>query len=169
MRLLYFLFFLFLTYDCNSQIDTEFWFVAPEVNQDHGDRPIYLKFATYSNSSTIVVSQPANDNFQPIEFQMDANDSYVLDVTAFIDNIENKPSNTVLDYGIKIVSSSESMVYYEVSPGCNCNPDIFALKGKNALGDFLLRHTNLLIIPGRVILLVLILLQLKMILRLILF
>ena len=136
MRLLYFLFFLFLTYDCNSQIDTEFWFVAPEVNQDHGDRPIYLKFATYSNSSTIVVSQPANDNFQPIEFQMDANDSYVLDVTAFIDNIENKPSNTVLDYGIKIVSSSEIMVYYEVSPGCNCNPDIFALKGKNALGDF---------------------------------
>ena len=107
MRLLYFLFFLILTYNCNSQIDTEFWFVAPEVNQNHGDRPIYLKFATYSNSSTIVVSQPANDNFQPIEFQMDANDSYVLDVTAFIDNIENKPSNTVLDYGIKIVSSSK--------------------------------------------------------------
>ena len=127
---------MFLTYDCNSQIDTEFWFVAPEVNLNHGDRPIYLKFATYSNSSTIVVSQPANDNFQPIEFQMDANDSYVLDVTAFIDNIENKPSNTVLDYGIKIVSSSEIMVYYEVSPGCNCNPDIFALKGKNALGNF---------------------------------
>lgn len=136
MRFLYFLFFLFLTYNCNSQIDTEFWFVAPEVNQNHGDRPIYLKFATYSNSSTIVVSQPANDNFLPIEFQMNANDSYVLDVTAFIDNIENKPSNTVLDYGIKIVSSSEIMVYYEVSPDCNCNPDIFALKGKNALGNF---------------------------------
>ncbi|MDG1014035.1 MAG: gliding motility-associated C-terminal domain-containing protein [Flavobacteriaceae bacterium] len=134
--LLYFLFFFIITNNCNSQIDTEFWFVAPEVNQNHGDRPIYLKFATYSNSSTIIVSQPANDNFQPIEFQMEANDSYVLDVTDFIDVIENKPSHVVLDYGIKIVSTSEIMVYYEVSPGCNCNPDIFALKGKNALGNF---------------------------------
>ncbi len=64
-----------------------------------------------------------------------ANDSYVLDLTAFIDIIENKPSKTVLDYGIKIVSTSEIMVYYEVSPSCNCNPDIFALKGSNALGN----------------------------------
>ena len=88
-----FLFFFLIINYCNSQIDTEFWFVAPEVNQNHGDRPIYLKFATYSNSSTIVVSQPANDNFQPITFQMEANDSYVLDITAFIDIIENKPSN----------------------------------------------------------------------------
>ena len=136
MRLFLCFSFFFIFNICNSQIDTEFWFVAPEVNQNHGDRPIYLKFATYSDSSTIVVSQPANDNFQPIEFQMEANDSYVLDVTAFIDVIENKPSKTVLDYGIKIVSTSEIMVYYEVSPGCNCNPDIFALKGKNALGNF---------------------------------
>lgn len=133
---LYFSFFFLITNNCNSQIDTEFWFVAPEVNQNHGDRPIYLKFATYSNSSTIVVSQPANDNFQPITFQMEANDSYVLDITAFIDIIENKPSKSVLDYGIKIVSTSEIMVYYEVSPGCNCNPDIFALKGRNSLGNF---------------------------------
>ena len=120
--------------NCQAQIDTEFWFVAPEVNQNHGDRPIYLKFATYSNPSTIVVSQPANAGFEPIEFQMLSNDSHELDLTAFIDIIENKPSMTVLNYGIKIVSTSEIMVYYEVSPGCNCNPGIFSLKGKNALG-----------------------------------
>ncbi len=120
--------------NCQAQIDTEFWFVAPEVNQNHGDRPIYLKFATYSNPSTIIVSQPANPDFEPIQFQMLPNDSYELNLTSFIDIIENKPSKTVLNYGIKIVSTSEIMVYYEVSPGCDCNPDIFSLKGNNALG-----------------------------------
>ena len=50
--------------------------------------------------------------------------------------ISNEQIKTVLDYGIKIVSTSEIMVYYEVSPGCNCNPDIFALKGRNSLGNF---------------------------------
>ena len=35
-------------WSAQSQIDREFWFVAPEANQNHGDRPIYLKFATYS-------------------------------------------------------------------------------------------------------------------------
>jgi len=137
MRKLFFIvfFFLLISNNCHAQIDTEFWFVAPEVNQNHGDRPIYLKFATYNDPTTIVVSQPANANFTPIEFQILANDSYVLDVTAFIDIIENKPSKTVLNYGIKIVSTSDIMVYYEVSPDCNCNPDIFALKGSNALGN----------------------------------
>ena len=26
----------------HAQVDTEFWFVAPEVSSGHGDRPIYL-------------------------------------------------------------------------------------------------------------------------------
>lgn len=121
---------------CHAQIDNEFWFVAPEVGQGHGDRPIFLKFATYGESSNIMVTQPANSSFDPIEFQMEPNDSYVLDLTNLIDIIENKPSHTILNYGLKITSTNDIMVYYEVSPSCNCNPDIFSLKGKNSLGKY---------------------------------
>ncbi|MFM7387518.1 MAG: IgGFc-binding protein, partial [Bacteroidota bacterium] len=57
-----------------------------------------------------------------------------LDLTPWIDIIENKPANSVLNYGFKIHSTAPIMAYYEVVTSCNCNPDIFALKGKNALG-----------------------------------
>jgi gliding motility-associated-like protein len=39
-----------------------------------------------------------------------------------------------LNYGFKIKATAPIMAYYEVVTSCNCNPDIFALKGKNALG-----------------------------------
>ena len=123
-------------WSAQSQIDREFWFVAPEANQNHGDRPIYLKFATYSDPATISVSQPANLAFETIEIELSANSAYVIDLTTWIDTIENKPSNTILNYGIKITSTTDIMVYYEVSPSCNCNPDIFSLKGENALGTY---------------------------------
>jgi hypothetical protein len=45
-----------------AQVDTEFWFVAPEVSIHPGallDRPIFLRFTTYSSAATVTVSQPA--------------------------------------------------------------------------------------------------------------
>jgi gliding motility-associated-like protein len=128
------LFTLFLGFQANAQLDTLFWFVAPEVAQSHGDRPIVFRFATLATPATITISQPANPGFPPQIINLGANAAQTLDLTPWIDIIENKPANSVLNYGFKIKATAPIMAYYEVVTSCNCNPDIFALKGKNALG-----------------------------------
>lgn len=128
------LFFINCFHFLQAQTDTTFWFVAPEVAQSHGDRPIVFRFATLSTPATITISQPANPGFPTQIINLGINAAQSLDLTPWIDIIENKPPNTVLNYGFKIVSTSPIMAYYECTPTCNCNPDIFTLKGKNALG-----------------------------------
>ena len=117
-----------------AQLDTLFWFVAPEVAQSHGDRPIVFRFATLATPSTITISQPANPGFPPQIINLGANAAQTLDLTPWIDMIENKPANSVLNYGFRIKATAPIMAYYEVVTSCNCNPDIFTLKGRNALG-----------------------------------
>jgi len=123
-----------------SQVDTSFWFVAPEVssNQVYGwwfDRPVYFHFSTLNDPATVTLSIPANPNFTPVTFNIAANSSYSYDITSFIDSIENKPSNTILNKGVKISSTAKINTYYEVVSTYNtANPELFALKGKNALG-----------------------------------
>ena len=128
------LFTLLLGFQASAQLDTLFWFVAPEVAQSHGDRPIVFRFATLATPATITISQPANPGFPPQVINLGANAALTLDLTPWIDIIENKPANSVLNYGFKIKATAPIMAYYEVVTSCNCNPDIFALKGKNALG-----------------------------------
>ncbi|MEY5001436.1 MAG: hypothetical protein RLZZ211_1472 [Bacteroidota bacterium] len=134
MKYIVFLILLFAQFKASAQLDTLFWFVAPEVAQNHGDRPIVFRFASLSQPATITISQPANSSFPVQTINLLANDAQTLDLTPWIDIIENKPANTVLPYGFKILASAPIMAYYEVTPTCNCNPDIFTLKGKNAIG-----------------------------------
>lgn len=35
----------------HAQVDTEFWFVAPEVWANHGDSPTLLRFATFDQAA----------------------------------------------------------------------------------------------------------------------
>ncbi|MFM7668085.1 MAG: IgGFc-binding protein, partial [Bacteroidota bacterium] len=145
MKYFFILFFFTLSFCAKSQLDTTFWFVAPEVAQNHGDRPIVFRFATLANPATITVSQPANPLFPVQTLNLAANSAQTLDLTPWIDIIENKPANTTLNFGFKITATSQITAYYEVTPTCNCNPDIFALKGKNALGTaFLTPFQNFL-------------------------
>ena len=57
----------------HSQIDTLFWFAAPEVSASVGDSPIYLRFMTFENSSDVTVSLPANVGFTAINLTIPAN------------------------------------------------------------------------------------------------
>jgi len=135
----------FLSFSIKAQLDTTFWFVAPEAAENHGDRPIVFRFATLSNPAIVTISQPANPAFPTQVLNLPANSAQTLDLTPWIDIIENKPANTTLNFGFKITSSSLITAYYEVTPSCNCNPDIFALKGKNSLGTaFLTPFQNFL-------------------------
>lgn len=115
-----------------GQLDDEFWFVAPEVIVDHGDSPILLRFATYNDPADIVVDMPANPNYGTYTFSMAANSVVSLDLTDSLSWYENKPFDSVLDKGIHITSTANISAYYEVNRVNN--PDIFALKGDNALG-----------------------------------
>lgn len=115
-----------------AQFDTEFWFAAPEVTIGHGDRPIYLRITSASMASDVTISQPANPAFSPINISLLPNTSITVDLTTWIDIIENKPPDQVLNYGLNIIATEPVTAYYESSS--NNNPEIFALKGKNALG-----------------------------------
>lgn len=130
-----------------AQTDTAFWFVAPDVTYNngniHGDRPIYLRFTALNQDAVVTISQPANAGFAPIIVTVPANTSQTYDLTGRIDMVENKPANQLLNYGLLIRSTAFITAYYEEA-SVN-NPEIFALKGRNALGtNFFVPAQNML-------------------------
>ena len=116
----------------SAQTDTTFWFAAPDLQQAHGDRPIFLRISTQNTASVVTISQPANTSFTPITLNVAANSSNSLDLTSYITQLENVTPNTVANKGILIRSSTPISCYYDIAHGSN--GDIYALKGKNALG-----------------------------------
>jgi hypothetical protein len=133
-----FLLLTFLIYSFTSfcQRDTEFWFVAPEVRVSilDYDRPIFLKFFSYDLPATVTVSMPANPAFPDQTVELDPWQSFSMNLTDYIDIIENKPKNSVLNFGLKITSDNSISAYYEILGDCTCNPEILPLKGTYALG-----------------------------------
>jgi len=120
-----------------AQTDTAFWFAAPQVTYNggglHSNRPIYLRITTLSNAATVTISEPANPGFAIRVVNIAAYSSATIDLTTDIDQIESKPPNTILNYGLYIQSNNLITVYYEESS--QNNPEIFVLKGSNALGN----------------------------------
>ncbi|MBD1363015.1 gliding motility-associated C-terminal domain-containing protein [Mucilaginibacter sp. ZT4R22] len=122
----------------SAQIDKEFWFVAPNVHAE-GSRqfnlPITLRITTLASPATVTISIPANPSFTPITRDVGANENISVDLSTWVDQLQNTPANTTLDKGLLITSTADITAYYEVVSGfCKCNPEIFSLKGKNALG-----------------------------------
>jgi gliding motility-associated-like protein len=118
-----------------AQIDTSFWFVAPDISQGLGDRPIYLYFNTYGQPATVKISQPANLSFTQITKVISANSIDSVDLTAFIAGIENNTANSVLTRGLYISSTQNISVMYSIR--ALQNREYFTLKGSKALGtDF---------------------------------
>jgi gliding motility-associated-like protein len=134
------LFFLMLQLSVIAQIDTEFWFAAPEVSENglDYDKPIRLFLSAQDEAATVSIRQPANELFTPITLTLAANTTQEVDLTAFIGFLENDLPDQVLNRGLFIAASQPIAAYYEVaSLNCFCNPEIFVLKGANALGrDF---------------------------------
>ncbi|HZK95387.1 MAG TPA: gliding motility-associated C-terminal domain-containing protein [Prolixibacteraceae bacterium] len=126
------IFLMMFTNSIFAQTDTVFWFAAPEVSSSHEDRPIYVRLSSSDQLCNVTISQPANPNFTPISVQIPPHSTSSVNLTPFIEIIENKPANTILNYGLLIQATTEITAYYEV--GILYNPEIFALKGQNALG-----------------------------------
>ena len=120
-----------ITVGCMAQIDTEFWFAAPDLEANHAQQPIRFCVVSYESATTVVFEQPANAFYDPQTFHLEANDCYVYDVSNIIGIVETQPYNTVLDYGFYIHSDAPVSIYYESD---NNNSEIYSLKGRNALG-----------------------------------
>ncbi|NND32902.1 MAG: T9SS type B sorting domain-containing protein [Saprospiraceae bacterium] len=124
-----------------GQIDTEFWFVAPNITEGHGDAPVVFRFTAFEQDARVVISQPANPLWSAISLTIPAGQSRSVDVTSRLDLLENKPAFRPQSKGLFIQSDHPVTVYYEVNH--MFNPDIFALKGRNALGkDFFIPAQN---------------------------
>lgn len=122
-----------------AQKDTEFWFVCPEVSSGGSanyDRPVAFRFSAYEQSSNILLSQPSNPSFTPISLFIPANSTNFVLFPPNFNFIENTPPNTILNKGFYIKSTNPITAYYEVIGTTPQNPEIFSLKGKNALGKF---------------------------------
>lgn len=133
VRILFLLSFSFLfSISGFCQSDTSFWFAAPAITPGHSDTPIVFRLSSYAKPADITISQPANPSFQPYSIHLNQFSATTIDLTSQLASIENKPANTVLNYGIKISATEKISAYYEVvgKRGTNYNnPEIFSLKG----------------------------------------
>lgn len=131
-RIFYLLFLLCIASQVHAQIDNNFWFVAPDVSQNHGDTNIYMRISTMSDTANIMLRMPASLSFVPITHKINPNSSYSIFLTPFKDSIENQPADKVLTRGLLLTSDNNITAYYEVSN--TSNPAVSSFKGKNALG-----------------------------------
>jgi PKD repeat protein len=125
---------------CFPQTDVEFWFAAPEVTASHcqagtcpGGEPVFFRVSALNLPSTVRIYQPA---LWPAgldtTFDVAANTTVSINATAWLNDLENTPPGITLSKGIHITSTNLITVYYDEDE--YWNQDIFALKGRNALG-----------------------------------
>ena len=126
---------LLLTKNCFSQTDTSFWFAAPDISSDFSyDRPVMFRITSAGQLCNVTIEQPAGGGMPVQNIIISPNSTQSLDLTPWLSFIECAPGNLVQNKGLKIKSDNKISVYYEVNVG-GPNPELFALKGKNALGQ----------------------------------
>lgn len=132
-RLKFCLLFVVLFTTSKAQVDTSFWFVAPDISSTLGDNPINLHVQTYNQAATVYVRQPANLGGVNATLTIPANTVQVLNLTSSLTSVESAPVNTVTNKGIYISSNNNVSVYYSI--GAANNKEMISLKGQRAKGD----------------------------------
>jgi gliding motility-associated-like protein len=136
-RLTIVVFLCFVSLYSRAQTDTTFWFGAPAITPAHANKPILIRFSAYASPAYVTITMPANPSFQPISFSLNAYAANTIDLSAFINTIESKPENTILQNGLKIIATNDISAYYEedgISQSKYLNPEIFSLKGSTGIG-----------------------------------
>ena len=137
--------FLFVVKNTSAQTDTAFWFAAPDIDEiGNLDKPIKLRVSSYQLPATVTITQPANSSFATQTITLAPYSTQSVDLTPQLDIIECKPGNVIQNRGLKISATNKIAVYYEVNEGAP-NPEIFSLKGRNALGtQFYISSQNII-------------------------
>ena len=120
----------------DAQVDTSFWFVAPDISATMGDSPVQLHIQTYSQAATVYVRQPANiATGVNLTLSVPANTLNISNLTPSLTALESAPTNSVSNKGIYISSNAKISVYYTI--GAGTNKEMISLKGQRAKGfDF---------------------------------
>ena len=146
------LFVLALSSRLEAQIDTDFWFVVPELSYrgNTGGTPGRLRMATLELEAAVTIRMPANPyhpilnptGFPDTVIIIPANSAAELDLSHLMDNatfparnlLENKPltANGINDFGLHISSTNMINVYWEVN--YDYGSDLWTLKGTNGQG-----------------------------------
>ncbi|MBN8692988.1 MAG: PKD domain-containing protein [Bacteroidetes bacterium] len=142
-----FLIFIMKSFTSLAQIDTVFWFAAPWVTPDHTWRDAVKMHISGPSGTTVRIRQPAAilPNKYDTTFTIPASGFFdytfwrdaAAGVTNFgYDSLESRPANAVRPYGLKVTSSREITIVYDVVTRANTfyNPETFSLKGRNGLG-----------------------------------
>jgi len=130
---------LFLVFKSTGQVDTSFWFVAPDISAQMGEVPVVLHILTYDQASAVNILQPALTGTAAINTSVSipAASIFTLDLSPFVSSgaLESAPVNSVSSKGIYISSKEFISVYYTI--GAGSNKEMITLKGRHALGtDF---------------------------------
>jgi PKD repeat protein len=128
----------------SAQTDNVFWFAAPDISWQHGNNgiPLYLHTnAVYA--TTVTISRPADPSFTPFTYSLAPGESRSIllldgsgnsDLGLTLGEIECNKDNLVEQKGFLIEAyPGEITAFYEMNN--EWNRDIFALKGKNGLGQ----------------------------------
>lgn len=127
-----------------AQVDTEFWFVVPEISHrgSTGGKPGTLRFATLELEATVTIEMPANPSFTPIVLNIPANGDAAVDLSHMIDDasnptitgLENKPltPDGINPFGLHITSTNLINAYWEVN--YIFGADVWTMKGENGVG-----------------------------------
>lgn len=134
-----------------AQVDTDFWFVVPELSHrgSTGGTPGTMRISTLDLPATVTISMPANvyhptlnpTGFQDIVIDIPANSASAVDLTPLIDvagspvnRLENKPltPDGINNFGLHITATNMINAYWEVN--YEYAADLWTLKGSNGLG-----------------------------------
>jgi gliding motility-associated-like protein len=117
----------------NSQIDTSFWFAAPKVPAPIGTTSIGLQIGSYTQAVTVRVRQPANAGGVNLVFNLAANTSTLVDLTASSALFVNTTANVVSNLGLYISSTGSVSVNYIIESVTS--KENISIKGRNGIGD----------------------------------
>ena len=126
-----------------AQVDTQFWFVAPEMAQHSSDMSLRLYLTAYDEAAEVTLSMPANAAFAPITVHVPANgfEQVVLapDYATFMAQWAAR-HNQVNRNALWIRSDHAVSAYVQMT---GVNSETYTLKGANALGtDFRVAGQN---------------------------
>ncbi len=121
------------SFKLSAQVDTLFWFAAPDVSSAVGQSPIYIRLISQDQPANVTISIPANGAFTPITVSLPANSVDSVNLTPFISLIESPSANVANNNGLKISSTQNINAIYELRS--NTSKAVFSLKGQKGIGN----------------------------------
>ncbi|MDX2245795.1 MAG: gliding motility-associated C-terminal domain-containing protein [Bacteroidia bacterium] len=114
------------------QTAVEYWFAAPDVSDVSGESPVLLVIGSAGESSDVIIDFPSNPAFVPLTYDLAPSEMEIIDLTPYLNSLENKPPDFILKKGLHITATKTITAYYRVAAP-NHSAD-YNLRGNQALG-----------------------------------